>query len=148
MKYFILAALLATSQAIRLADSDKPAVARSFNSDSEPVPSKFAANNEDILKPDWIEKRDLENELVQTSTETFEQVFHWYEGRQGKPETNKCSNDNKATGNLEGCHKVGNSAWNTYSTAVTAHPKDALKAPYPAWPDWSKKSQIEKDYAY
>ena len=103
MKYFVLAALVATSQAVRLADSDKPAVARSYNSDSEPVASKFAASNEDILKPDWIEKRDMENELVQTSTETFEQVFHWYEGRQGKPYTNTCSNDNKATGNLEKC---------------------------------------------
>ena len=148
MKFFILAALVASSSAIRLADSDKPAVALSFNSDAEPVPSKFAANNEDILKPDWIEKRDLENELVQTSTETFEQVFHWYEGRQGTPYTNTCSNDNKATGNLERCNVVGNSAWTTYSSAVTAHPKDALKAPYPAWPDWSKKSQKEKDYAY
>ena len=90
----------------------------------------------------------MENELVQTSTETFEQVFHWREGRQGKPYKNKCSNDNKATGNLESCKAVGNSAWNTYSSAVTAHPKDALKAPYPAWPDWSKKSQLEKEYAY
>ena len=148
MKYFVFAALVATSQAIRLADSDKPAVARSYNSDNEPITSKLAFKNADILKPDWIEKRDMENELVQTSTETFEQVFHWYEGRQGKPYTNTCSNDNKATGNLEKCDVAGNSAWNTYSSAVTAHPKDALKAPYPAWPDWSKKSQTEKDYAY
>ena len=85
MKYLALFALVATSQAIRLADSDKPAVARSYNSDSEPVTSKFSANNDDILKPDWIEKRDLDNELLQTGTETFEQVFHWHEGKQNKP---------------------------------------------------------------
>ena len=90
----------------------------------------------------------MENDLVQISTETFEQVFHWHEGKQNKAETNHCRNDNKATGNLEKCSSVGNSAWNTYSSAVTAHPKDAQKLPYPAWPDWSKKSQKEKDYAY
>ena len=144
MKYFTLATFIASSSAIKLHDSDKPAVARSYNSDSEPVSSRFTANNDDVLKPDWIEKRDLDNELVQTE----EAALHWHEGRQGKAYPNFCSNDNKATGNLESCDTVGNSAWNTYSSAVTAQPKKAKKFPYPAWPDWSKKSQRIKDYAY
>ena len=128
MKYFVLAALVATSQAIRLRDSDLPAVARSYNSDNEPVPSKFVANNQDVLRPDWIEKRDMQ--LVQT------EARHWNEGVSGKPETNRCANDNKATGVHESCDTEGNSAWNTYSSAITANPTKAQAAPYPSWPSW------------
>ena len=39
MKSVIIAALLASSQAVRLTDNDKPAVARSYNKDNEPFVS-------------------------------------------------------------------------------------------------------------
>ncbi len=100
----------------------------------------MAFNNKDVLSDDFFTKT---SGLAQSQ----EQALHWHEGKQGKPETNTCVNDNKATGNLEYCHTVGNSAWNTHSSAVTGKPADALKAPYPAWSDWpNKKEGHLKDY--
>lgn len=48
------------------------------------------------------------------------------------PETNICTNTNKATAEDEGCEVAGNSAWNTITTSRTAKPKNAMSAPYPA----------------
>ena len=46
MKNFIVAALLATSQAVRISD-DIPAVARSYNADNEPVLDTFKIQSND-----------------------------------------------------------------------------------------------------
>ena len=47
------------------------------------------------------------------------------------PETNYCTNANKATGNDESCDTPGNSAWNTHTTARTGDPRKAQSPPYP-----------------
>ena len=47
------------------------------------------------------------------------------------PETNYCTNANKATGTDETCSTDGNSAWNTHTTSRTANPKNAQASPYP-----------------
>lgn len=47
------------------------------------------------------------------------------------PETNICTNANKATTEDESCSTAGNSAWNTITSARTAKPADAMAAPYP-----------------
>jgi protein tyrosine/serine phosphatase len=47
------------------------------------------------------------------------------------PDSNTCTNANKATTTDESCSKAGNSAWNTITTSRTAKPKDAMTAPYP-----------------
>ena len=48
MKACILA-LLATAQAVSLSGADKPAVARVYNENNEPIKSTFARSNKDIL---------------------------------------------------------------------------------------------------
>ena len=47
------------------------------------------------------------------------------------PVKNTCVNPSKATGADQPCSHVGNSAWNTHSSAVTADPRNAQAAPYP-----------------
>ncbi len=41
------------------------------------------------------------------------------------PDTNTCTNANKATGKDQLCDEAGNSAWNTHTTARTGNPADA-----------------------
>ena len=74
MKSLIFAALLVSSQAVRLTDSDKPAVARSYNENNEPFVSKLAFNNKDVLGDDFFTKT---SGLAQSQ----EQALHWYEGK-------------------------------------------------------------------
>ena len=48
------------------------------------------------------------------------------------PDTNICTNANKATTTDETCSTAGNSAWNTVTSSRTAQPAKAMDAPYPA----------------
>ena len=127
MKNFIISALLACSQAVRITD-DMPAVARSYNADNEPVLDTFRIQSNDELLIDLDVTRDVDA-LIQINAATI----HWNEQKPGKPYTNHCSNDSKATGKLEPCNQEYNSAWNTYSSAVTAKPSEAQKGFYPGW---------------
>ena len=47
------------------------------------------------------------------------------------PETNTCTNANKATTEDEACSTPGNSAWNTITSSRTGDPTKAMAAPYP-----------------
>ena len=74
MKSFIFATILVSSQAVRLVDSDKPAVSRSYNDKNEPFVSKMAFNNKDVLSDDFFTKT---NGLAQSQ----EQALHWHEDK-------------------------------------------------------------------
>ena len=150
MKNFIISALLACSQAVRITD-DMPAVARSYNADNEPVLDTFRIQSNDELlmqikddKPAVARSYNFDNEpiaepfKIQNNDELLidldvtrdvdaliqinASTIHWHEGKQAKAETNHCSNDSKATGKLESCDQEYNSAWNTHSSAVTGTP--------------------------
>lgn len=47
------------------------------------------------------------------------------------PDTNYCTNANKATGTDQACSDPGNSAWNTHTSSATANPEKAQDVPYP-----------------
>jgi hypothetical protein len=47
------------------------------------------------------------------------------------PETNHCTNTNKATTVDEACSTDGNSAWNTHTSSRTGDPTKAMADPYP-----------------
>merc|ERR1719329_200137 len=59
----------------------------------------------------------------------------WNQAFTPDPETNYCTNANKATGVDQKCADGGNSAWNTHSSAVTKKPTKALDPPYPDHPN-------------
>jgi hypothetical protein len=100
-----------------------PAVARSYNKRSEQVASDFHAENDDIL--------DHPFQMVQT----FPEYDGWKEANKPDAATNTCVNINKASGEEEPCSTVGNSAWNTYTSAKTDSQTTALDAPYPLHQD-------------
>ena len=62
--------------------------------------------------------------------------FQWNQAPIPDPETNYCTNANKATGEDQACSDPGNSAWNTHTSAITGNPENAQAAPYPDHP-WS-----------
>ena len=102
----------------------KPAVARSYNKHSELVSSDFHVENDDVLEHPF-------SSLVQT----FPEYDGWKEAAKPDAAANTCVNINKASGKEEPCDTVGNSAWNTYTSAKTASQTDALAAPYPLHQD-------------
>ena len=102
----------------------KPAVARSYNKRSELVSSDYHVENDDVLEHPF-------SSLVQT----FPEYDGWKEAAKPVAATNICVNINKASGKEEPCDTVGNSAWNTYTSAKTASQTDALAAPYPLHQD-------------
>ena len=51
--------------------------------------------------------------------------YRWFQAVTPDPETNYCTNSNKATGLDQACQDPGNSAWNTHTSAVTKKPTDA-----------------------
>ena len=107
---------------------DKPSVERSYNANSEPISEAFKVVSNDELLIDLDVTRDVDA-LIQINASTI----HWNEQKPGKPYVNHCSNDSKATGKLEPCNQEYNSAWNTYSSAVTGQPSQAQKGLYPGW---------------
>ena len=60
--------------------------------------------------------------------------WRWFQAVTVGPETNYCTNANKATGVDQACADTGNSAWNTHTSSVTKKPVDAHVAPYPDHP--------------
>ena len=116
-------ALVAVASAVRILDSDKPATARSYNADSEPIKSDFHINNDDVLEHPF--------QMVQT----FPEYDGWKQAAKPDAATNHCVNINKASGVEEPCSTIGNSAWNTLTSAKTAKPSDAQAAPYPLHAD-------------
>ena len=58
----------------------------------------------------------------------------WFQAATPDPETNYCTNANKATGVDQACSDTGNSAWNTHTSAITKTPTNAQAAPYPDHP--------------
>ena len=117
MKFALL--LIASASALRLAKEEKPAVARSYNRFNELVSSDKSLENDDVLDPRF--------NLVQT----YPEYNQWKEAAKPEAAKNTCVNVNKASGKEEPCSTVGNSAWNTLTSAKTAKPKDAQAGPYP-----------------
>merc|ERR1719223_278055 len=60
--------------------------------------------------------------------------FQWNQAPIPVPETNYCTNANKATGDDQDCSDPNNSAWNTHTSSVTKSQTNALDAPYPDHP--------------
>ena len=60
--------------------------------------------------------------------------WRWFQAITPEPETNYCTNANKATGVDQACSDTGNSAWNTHTSSVTKKPLNAQSAPYPDHP--------------
>ena len=112
-------ALVAAAYAIHLRKEDQPAHARSYNADSEVVKSDFAVNNDDVLAHPF--------NMVQT----FPEYDGWKQAAKPDAAKNACVNINKASGKEEPCSTIGNSAWNTLTSAKTAKPADAQASPYP-----------------
>ena len=116
-------ALVAVASAVRILDNDKPAVARSYNADSEPIKSDFHVSNDDVLEHPF--------NMVQT----FPEYNGWKQAAKPDAATNTCVNINKASGEEEPCSTIGNSAWNTLTSAKTAKPTNAQASPYPLHAD-------------
>ena len=113
-------ALLGAASAINLV-REKPSEHKNYDTNNERIPVNFRANNKDILENDgYIRDHNL-----------FVQTNQWNEAPIPDPETNTCTNANKATGTDESCDTAGNSAWNTHTSSRTAKPADAQAAPYP-----------------
>ena len=70
--------------------------------------------------------------------------FQWNQAPIPDPETNYCTNANKATGEDQACSDIGNSAWNTHTSSVTKNPEKAQDIPYPDHPDieYNVKGQV------
>ena len=115
-------ALLVAASAIKL-QKEEPAHAISYNQKSEPIPSEFHADNDDVMHdpfhPDTVD------------VQTYPEFDGWKEAKKPDSAKNTCVNINKASGTEEPCSTVGNSAWNTLTSSKTAKPKDAQAAPYP-----------------
>ena len=60
--------------------------------------------------------------------------WRWFQAVTPAPETNYCTNANKATGTDQACSDTGNSAWNVHTSSVTKKPTKAQDAPYPDHP--------------
>ena len=60
--------------------------------------------------------------------------YRWNQAFVPDPETNYCTNANKATGKDQACSDAGNSAWNTHSSSVTKKPTNSQAPPYPDHP--------------
>ena len=60
--------------------------------------------------------------------------YRWLQAPIPAPAANYCTNANKATGGDQACSDIGNSAWNTHTSAITKNPTAAQAAPYPDHP--------------
>ena len=134
MKFF---ALLAVASALtmtqapakkhaakRVSKKAKPAVARSYNKRSEVVSSGFYVENDDVLEHPY-------NAIDSGFVQTFPEYDGWKEADKPDAAVNTCVNVNKASGVEEPCSTIGNSAWNTLTSAKTDSQTTALDAPYP-----------------
>ena len=119
-------AIVAAVSAIQLSKEAVPAHARSYNAKSEVVSGDMAVNNDDVLMHPFGDN---------TFAQTFPEYDGWKQAAKPDAATNKCVNTNKASGEDEPCSTIGNSAWNTLTSAKTAKPKNAQAAPYPIHQD-------------
>ena len=128
---FAIAALIGAASAVRL-QKDIPARAAEYNEFGQKIPAEetYAHNNKDVLEnfADMYVQQKGGYELLGLDG------WRWFQAATPAPETNHCTNANKATGVDQACSDPGNSAWNTHSSAVTKNPVDALVAPYPDHP--------------
>ena len=127
---FAIAALIGAAAAVRL-EKDIPARAYEYNEFHQKIPKEETQghNNRDVLE------NFAEMYVQQPQYELLGlDGWRWFQAATPAPETNYCTNANKATGDDQACADPGNSAWNTHSSAVTKKPVDAQSAPYPDHP--------------
>ena len=130
---FAIAALIGAAAAVRI---QKDIPARAFEYDNtfntkKPAEETQGHNNKDVLE-------NFAEMYVQQPAGQYELLgldgYRWFQAVTVGPETNYCTNANKATGVDQACADPGNSAWNTHTSSVTKKPVDALVAPYPDHP--------------
>ena len=123
-------ALIGAAAAVQL-ERDIPARAKEYNEFGLPKETEaFAHNNKEILQ-------NFADIYVQTGHQGagYELLgldgWQWNQAPIPEPETNYCTNANKATGIDQDCSTAGNSAWNTHTTSRTGDPRKAQAGPYP-----------------
>ena len=135
---FAIVALLGTAAAVRV--QDKPARAYEYNEFGQRIPAEETVghNNKDVLET-FASSYVQQGEAMVLGLDGW----RWNQAPTPDPETNYCTNANKATGLDQACSDGGNSAWNTHTSAVTKNPKNAQAAPYPDHPGVSYGVQGE-----
>ena len=128
---FAIAALIGATAAVRL-DKDVPVRVSEYNEFGQKIPAAetYKHNNKEILEnfADMYVQQRGEYELLGLDG------WRWFQAATPAPETNYCTNANKATGVDQACSDTGNSAWNTHTSAITKTPMNAQAAPYPDHP--------------
>ena len=130
---FAIAALIGATAAIRV-QKDLPTRAPEFNEFHQKIASEETVghNNRDVLE------NFAEMYVQQPAQGEFELLgidgWRWNQAITVGPETNYCTNANKATTVDQACADTNNSAWNTHTSAVTKKPTKAQDAPYPDHP--------------
>merc|ERR1712167_29647 len=129
MKFVI--ALLGAAAATKLS-KDAPSVAKEYNEFGQAIPHEetFKHNNRDILEnfADMYAQTNHGPELLGLDG------WQWNQAPTPDPDTNYCTNANKATGEDQACADGGNSAWNTHTSSTTKNPEKAQDLPYPDHP--------------
>ena len=128
---FAIVALIGATAAVKL-EKDVPAPrAPEYGTFNQKMESSATVghNNVDVLE-NFAEMYVQEGSLEVLGLDGW----RWFQAATPAPETNYCTNANKATGVDQACADSGNSAWNTHSSSVTKKPVDAQTAPYPDHP--------------
>merc|ERR1711988_1375455 len=126
LKMKFVLALIGAATAVQLG-KDKPTRAHEYNEFGQAIPHEetFKHNNKEILE-------NFADMYVQHGPELLGlDGWQWNQAPIPAPETNYCTNANKATADDQACSDPGNSAWNTHTSAATAKPTKALDLPYP-----------------
>ena len=137
-------ALIGATAAVQL-QRDIPSRAKEYNEFNMPIErdDTFAHNNKDILQ-------NFADIYAQTGAKHggYELLgldgWQWNQAPIPDPETNYCTNANKATGEDQACSDGGNSAWNTHTSAATKNPEKAQDKPYPDHPgiEYNVKGEV------
>merc|ERR1739848_239339 len=127
---FALAALIGVASAVQL-QKDVPVRAHEYNEFNQAIPHEetFKHNNKDILE-------NFADMYAQTKGPELLGLdgWQWNQAPTPEPETNYCTNANKATGEDQACSDGGNSAWNTHTSSTTKNPEKSQDLPYPDHP--------------
>ena len=122
-------ALIGATAAVSL-KKDQPTRVNEYNDFGLPIQAQ-AHNNKDILE----NFADDYNVQTKHQGQGYELLgldgWQWNQAPIPNPETNYCTNANKATGEDQACSDPGNSAWNTHTSAITKNPENAQADPYP-----------------
>ena len=125
-------ALIGAASAVTL-NRDIPARMHEYNEFGLPISTQGHSNKE-VLE-NFAEDYNVQ---IKHQSAGYELLgldgWQWNQAPIPEPETNYCTNANKATGEDQACSDEGNSAWNTHTSAVTKDPTKALDAPYPDHP--------------